>query len=371
MFQTSLSLIRTVPRKVELCVASAATIAMVAFSAYAADAAAPDGAAAPQPPAPVGVFGADMPAAGHAVISFLPSYTRNEGNDIGTDSVTPQYIATTIPWIYHSGEDLRLVPEYLETESEGLGIAYGLTRNITVVAAGSYVEKKVEMETFKGTSGTTELGWSTGSTEGFGDTPVATIVRVYEDPINQVHLNAGFSLPTGRIAESISLLKPTDTQPSARAFYGLQIGTGTVDVMPGITYSGALNAWSWGLSYRGRFPLDDNAQGWKYGNLDNVTGWGGYSWLQGLETTLRLDGVMQGRIHGSDPLINGAAEAANPAYYGGERLDLFGGVIVSGKYIGLDPTQLAVEGGVPLYQNINGPQLARDYQIIMALRLKL
>ncbi len=373
MFPLSLSSSNGVRVKGALLGGVAATFAMVAFGANAADAPSPDGAAAPQPPAPLGVFGVDMPAAGKAVFSFVPSFARSAGNLIGTNSVTPQYIVTNIPWIYATapGEKLRLAPQSLSVESQGVSAAYGLANNVTVVAATSYVEKSVNMLTFAGTSGTTPLGTSVGDTQGIGDTTAATILRVYQDPNNQVHFNLGLSLPTGSTTGNIALLKPNGTEPSARAFYAMQIGTGTVDFLPGATYSGTMNAWSWGLSYRARLPLDYNAEGYKYGDLQEANAWGGYSWTPGFETTLRVDGVAQGRIDGSDPLIDGAAQGANPYFYGGQRVDIYGGAIVSGKYIGLDATQFAVEAGAPVYQNLNGPQIAREWQITAALRIKL
>ena len=46
--------------------------------------------------------------------------------------------------------------------------------------------------------------------------------------------------------------------------------------------------------------------------------------------------------------------------------------MINGRYLGL-PTAASVglEVGAPLYQNLNGPQLARDWQISLALRYKL
>ena len=350
----------------------AAAIAMATAHAAQADdlaTAAPASASSP-PPAPLGVFGADMPAGGHVTLSFLPTFVRLSGNQIGVNDVSPQYIVTNVPW-FNSATKLRLVPHSVAQDYQGASVAYGLTDNVTLVVATSYVEKSVDMETFKGASGATPLGYSVGNTEGIGDTAVATIVRVYQGPINQLHGSLGLSLPTGSTTENMTLLAPTGVLSAARAFYAMQPGSGTVDLLPCLTYSGALNAWSWGVSFRGRLPLDRGAQGWAYGDLYEATGWGGYTWTPGFETTLRLDGVTQGRIQGGDPLIVGKAEGANPSFYGGQRVDIFGGAIVSGRFIGLPSTQIAVEAGVPLYQNLNGPQIARDWQIALALRVKI
>jgi hypothetical protein len=323
-------------------------------------------------PVPVGVFGVDMPSAGGFVVSLLPSFARLQGNQIGTNSVTPQYIVTNVPSAYTPvGKHLlRLVPDDLTIDSQALSVAYGYSNNLTLVAATALVEKSVTMQTFKGLIGTTPLGVSVGSTQGLGDSALAAIVRIYSDPVNRVSLNMGFALPTGSTTDNISLLLPNNTIPEKRGFYGMQPGAGTIDALPGISYSGRIDVWSWGLAYRARLPLDNNAQGYHYGALNEVNAWSGYSWLPGIETTFRLNGTIQGAIQGSDPAIRGYAQGADPLYYGGQQLSVFSGAIVSGHYFSLPAAQVGVEAGVPVYQQINGPQLARDWQVNLALRYK-
>ena len=59
----------------------------------------------------------------------------------------------------------------------------------------------------------------------------------------------------------------------------------------------------------------------------------------------------------------GPMQGTNPAWYGGETVNLFGGVEVAGHYFGLGNTKLAIEGGAPVYQDLNGPQLGQNWQI--------
>ena len=323
-------------------------------------------------PAPIGVFGVDMPSAGRLVVSLLPSFARLQGNQIGTNSVTPQYIVTNIPSAYTpvGTHLLRLVPDNLAIDSQALTIAYGYSNYLTLVAGTALVEKSVTMQAFKGLAGTIPLGVSVGSTEGLGDSALAAIVRIYNDPVNRISLNMGLALPTGSTTDNISLLLPNNTIPEKRGFYAMQPGTGTVDALPGISYSGRIDVWSWGVAYRARLPLDNNAQGYHYGDLNELNAWGGYSWLPGLETTFRLNGTVQGAIQGSDPAIRGYAQGSDPLYYGGRQISTYAGIIVSGRYFNLPAAQVGMEAGVPVYQQINGPQLARDWQVNLALRYK-
>ncbi len=202
-----------------------------------------DPPAAPAP-APLGVFGADMPAQGKFVPSFLPSATRMQDSHIGTHTVSPEYIVSSVvsPYTPVGSSVLRLGPRDLKIETEGFAVAYGLSKDITLLASTSLTQKDVDMETFKGTSGTTQLGYSVGSTSGLGDTTVAAIARVYHDAITRLNLNLGLSLPTGSTTDTENLLLPNDTAPTKRAFYAMQPGSGTVDLLPGVTYSGVKGA---------------------------------------------------------------------------------------------------------------------------------
>jgi hypothetical protein len=79
--------------------------------------------------------------------------------------------------------------------------------------------------------------------------------------------------------------------------------------------------------------------------------------------TTRIAGTIQGRIDGKDPEITGLMQGANPAYYGGESIDLFGGVEIAGHEFGLGHTRFAIEAGLPLYQDLNGPQIGESWQL--------
>ena len=191
--------------------------------------------------------------------------------------------------------------------------------------------------------------------------------RLYQDQTHHVHLNFGLSLPTGSTTENVTMLSPMGTFMTMRADYGMQLGTGTVDALPGVTYTGHASNWSWGAAWRSRIALDNNDEGYHYGDLHELTGWGGYTWLPGVTATFRAAGSVQGQIHGADPMIAGLMQGTNPAFYGGKRVDLLGGIEIAGGAFGLRNTHFAVEGGAPVYQDLNGPQLGQAWELTLAL----
>ena len=92
----------------------------------------------------------------------------------------------------------------------------------------------------------------------------------------------------------------------------------------------------------------------------------GLGWLYvlpGITATARVAGTVQGKIEGKDPQIFGGMEGANPAWYGGEVVNMFGGVEIAGHEFGLGHTRFAMKAGAPVYQNLNGPQMGQDWQL--------
>jgi hypothetical protein len=326
---------------------------------------------------PAGVHGAAMVPAGKFMFSYTPSFMHMTGNYIGSNQVSGDTIVTTVhtpPGTMMGGmmaPFYRIVPQSMETDMHMFHAMYGVTDWFNLMVMANYTYKTMTMTTYAGMMGTKVLGSSTASTEGFGDTAVMSLWRLYDDGVHHVHVNLGLWLPSGSDTQSISMLSPMGMSMNMRANYGMQLGTGTVDLAPGVTYTGRWKQWSWGAVYRGRYALDTNVEGYSYGSWNDLTGWAGYTWIPGVTTTFRADGTIWGPIRGSDPAIMGVMQGTNPAFYGGQRINLFGGLELNGAPVGLRNVNLAVEGGAPVYQYLNGPQLGMDWQVNVALRIGL
>jgi hypothetical protein len=319
---------------------------------------------------PAGVFGAHMVDGGAFGLMYTPMIMGMAHNYIGSTQVSQQYIATQIPYVPTPGAmmkppTLRIVPASMTADMNMFHIMYGITDSFNLMIMGNYMVKSMTMTSFTGMKGSTELGNSSSSTQGWGDTSFLGLVRVYQDEINHVHLNLGFSAPTGSVTESATMLNPMNQWMTMRAMYAMQPGTGTYDALYGITYTGKLGAWSWGFVYRGRAAFSNNDQGYRWGPSNEMTGWAAYEALPGLSLTARAAGTVWGSIHGSDPEINGPMQGANPNYYGGQRVEMFGGLEYKTAALGT-PVRVALEAGAPIYQNLNGPQMGKAWQVNLA-----
>lgn len=324
----------------------------------------------PDSHAPIGVMGDHLHKKGEVMFSYRAMRMEMDGNRIGTDSVSPETIATTVPNRFFGRPmqppTLRVVPTRMTMDMHMFGMMYAPTNNLTLMAMVNYIEKEMDHVTFRGPRGTTRLGTFTTKSEGIGDTKIGGLYRLYDDPINHFHLNLGVSLPTGRINKRGTVLAPTGARPNLRLPYPMQLGSGTFDLLPGLTYTGKLGNVSWGAQYRADIRLgNENDEGYVLGDKHAFTSWVAYRVTPWASASFRIDAMTQDSISGIDPLIVAPVQTADPANQGGERVDLIWGVNLLGQEGAVKGHRLAAEFGLPIYQDLNGPQLETDWTVTL------
>lgn len=307
---------------------------------------------------PVGVPGDNMPA-GAFMLNYRPMFMHMQGNQIGTNDVSPEFIVTTVPNPNAPPPALRVVPTEMDMQMHMFMAMYAPADWITLMAMTSYTNKEMKHITFRGPMGTNKLGTFTTEANGIGDTTLAAIFKAYDDGRNRVQFTAGLSLPTGSTTERDGVLAPTGATPTLRLPYAMQLGSGTYDLLPAVTWRRREGPWSFGARYMGVFRLGDNDQGYAFGDVHTVTAWGAYQWNPIVNTSLRIAARNEGTIEGRDAMIAAPVQTADPYNYGGERVDLLLGVNLSGQGA-LSGMQFAVEAGIPVYQDLNGPQMETD-----------
>ncbi len=311
--------------------------------------------------APIGVMGDHMHKAGEWMISYRYMRMHMKDNRDGTDDLSPEDIVTNFSNPNAPPPTFRVVPTRMTTQMHMFGLMYAPADWITLMLMGNYTIKSMDHITFQGAAGTTRLGTFNTGSEGFGDTRATALLRLYEDPVHHLHANLGMSFPTGSIDEEDQVLAPTGARPTLRLPYAMQLGSGTFDAMPGLTYTGALERLAWGAQLSSTIPLGDNDEGWSFGDKYSLTAWGSWLWDDWISTSVRLTGTTQGRIDGRDSDITAPVTTADPDNYGGEKLNLSLGANLVGQEGLLRGHRLAFEVGLPLYQDLNGPQLKSDW----------
>ena len=316
--------------------------------------------------APASIMGSHMHKAGDFMLSYRAMRMDMDGNRMGTSRIDPVTIATTQANRFSSvaGQPptLRVVPTDMTMDMHMFGAMYAPTDWLTLMLMANYLEKEMDHTTFAGGAGTTILGRFTTKSEGWGDTKISGLVRLFEDGTNHVHLNVGLSLPTGAIDETATVLAPSGATPHLRLPYAMQLGTGTYDFLPSITYTGRKNEWGWGAQYAAEIRLEsENDEGYAWGDKHSLTAWGSYKWAPWISTSARLTASTQDSIDGIDSQIVAPVQTADPDNYGGNILEYGLGFNLMGTKGAFKDHRLAFEVTAPLYRDLNGVQLENDW----------
>ena len=237
------------------------------------------------------------------------------------------------------------------------GLMYGLSDDVTLMVMGNYITKEMDHITFAGGMGTERLGTFRTRTADLGDTRLSALIGLTDT----IHLNAGLSLPTGAITEEDDILTPMGGRPAVRTPYPMQIGSGTFDLEPGITYRDQTSRFGWGAQLRGTIRLGENDEGYAFGNRAMATIWGAAALTPGVSVSARIEAQTLGRVDGMDPRIMGPVQTANPDFQGGASLTAFAGVNFAATSGALKGWRLGLEGGIPVVQDLNGPQMPNDF----------
>jgi hypothetical protein len=152
------------------------------------------------------------------------------------------------------------------------------------------------------------------------------------------------------------------TRPNTRLPYAMQLGSGTLDFLPGLTYTGHSNSIGWGAQYAGTIRTEKD-NGYQWGDKHTVTGWASYSPINWLSFSARLEFNRLGKIDGNDSHIVAPVQTADPNNYGGEAIDLKFGLNLLGQSNEIRGHRIAIEGGIPVMQDLNGPQMETDYMV--------
>lgn len=247
-------------------------------------------------------------------------------------------------------ERYMVAPQEMQMNMHMLGVMFAPTARLTLMAMFNYLSNNMTLRTRMG------MDFSTAS-QGLSDTRISALYGLFNRNRQSLHLNLGVSIPTGSIEERDA----TPMESDAQLPYPMQTGSGTWDVLPGLTYLGQAERLSWGAQAMGTLRLGENSRGYTLGNQLLATGWLAYRWSKWWSTSLRLEGTTVEKISGRDQELNPMmVTTADTDSFGGQRLN---GLIGVNFYVAegyLYNHRLAVEFGVPLYQNLNGPQMAAE-----------
>lgn len=299
--------------------------------------------------APAGVFGDHTLNTGGRILMAYRFNTQDyQGLLSGTRSVSTAGALGAFP----------LVPTHETAQTHYFTFEYGPTDDITFLATLPIVLRNIHYVDGMGNQQLTDV------TDLYDISIYANYVLFRQDR-QQVHANLGVRIPTGVFVE----LTDQNTQPvpsptSPFLTYPMRTSDGTWDFLPGLTYRGQSDYWTWGLQGLGTVRFGINKYGYRLGDDATLNFWLARKLTDSISASARLNAQWWGNIFGADQRLNPNLVPTNRTdLQGGDRLNLLFGLnymVPDGIFQG---QRLGVEGGFPIYQSLSGPQLQQRYEI--------
>ncbi len=298
----------------------------------------------------------------HAPISVMGEHTHNQGEFMvsyrnmqmdmnslqeGTKTVSAQAV------LDDTNNSYMAAPTSMSMKMHMLGLMYAPTDTTTAMVMLPYLEKDMDMLMKSG------MKMSMDS-KGAGDLKVGALHNILSKDGQKVHLNLVMSLPTGSIDE--------ENDSGAVLPYAMQLGSGTYDLLPGITYTVQKEDFSYGAQAQATLRIGENDRDYTLGNRVKVQSWVQMPVHQQVSVSVRLAYENWKTIEGADESLNAMMAPTLDA-------DLQGGNVLTAG-LGMNITlpmgnRLAVEYSKELAQDLDGPQMAQDDSLTLAWQLSL
>jgi hypothetical protein len=291
----------------------------------------------PDSHAPIGVMGDHLMREGEIMVSYRYMYMDMEGNRTGTERVDvplPGYMVS---------------PTSMTMGMHMLGAMYAPSDRLTLALMLPFTA--ITMDHIRNMDG---LPFTTESS-GLGDIKLAAMVGLYARPGRDLIFNFAVSAPTGSIDERDDI--PTMPPSNAHLPYPMQLGSGTWDFIPGLTYVQLYDSWSWGAQGLYTLRTGTNDNDYTLGNRLSLSAWIAKKLVQSTSLSFRLNG------HDWNNMPMPTVPTKDPNLRAGTRIDALVGI----NFVtpGLKSLRLAAEAGAPVYQRLDGPQLETDLVVTL------
>lgn len=298
--------------------------------------------------APIGVMADHTHSRGEFMASYRFMRMEMRGNRTGTNDLSAQDVLGSF----------MVAPTEMTMDMHMAGLMYAPSDAVTLVAMLNWTRKSMSHVTRAG-------GSFDAASSGLGDASATAMVRLKGEGSVRAHLNLGVGVPTGSIEQTGP--NPMSMGRAVQMPYPMQLGSGTWDARPGITVLGMGERTSWGLQGSGAFRLGENARGYRRGHDAEATGWFAVKPAERASLSVRVLARRFGNYSGADAAYGNPmmAPTVRADLRGGTRVDLPLGLNVYFPDGPLKGHRIAAEWSLPLYQDLDGPQLQTDWILMV------
>ena len=294
-------------------------------------------------------------------------HAKFDGYRDGTDDLSIDEVQFKPGTEDRTADNFPIVPKTIHQRAHLVEIGYDVTEKWSVSLLLPFIHQKTDHISSVGQVDVDGVIYDfsefTIESSGLGDIALSASHPAWRRGQHYVMATAGVSLPVGSIEEIGHT--PREPGKDTQLPFTMQLGSGTFDLTPSLTYAGTGTLWSWGGQLRSTLRLGENDRDYRLGNRLTLTGWLKTTRFDWIAPSLKLAFRSWGEVHGEDaalkvptpPAFPFPAAVTDPSKFGGQKLNAVLGATVKWPGGGrFEHHALELDWGVPLYQSLNGPQ---------------
>ncbi|MDT8368502.1 MAG: hypothetical protein RQ745_04805 [Longimicrobiales bacterium] len=172
-----------------------------------------------------------------------------------------------------------------------IDISYGVTDFLTVRGTGRFADFERDVVNDADVLQRTE-------SDGIGDVEIEAMIEAFNSRSVRSHISLGVELPTGDDGESDLNLATGQVE---RLPVSMQLGTGSVSLVPGVTFATQNEYGTVGAQAKARIRVDDSEFGWRRGDVFEARMWAAYRVVDVLSVHSGVRVHRSGSVEGMDP----------------------------------------------------------------------
>lgn len=241
-----------------------------------------------------------------------------------------------------SSTSYMMAPKTMTMWMHMVGIMYGVSDKVTLSLMLPYLSNSMTVaRKMQGDEISME-------SSGIGDISLNSIVTLSEDEAHRFITTLGFFAPTGSIEQD---------KNGSRLGYPMQTGSGSYALQPALVYTKFWQNFSVGIQQGIKLYVGRNDAEYRRGSNYFVNIWGSYELSQNFSGSVRLAHNAVDPIIGSDSNLNAMMAPPNNS-----RLQHGNTTVIhlGGNWLGTSFAhghRVAFEVGMPVYQDLSGPQM--------------
>lgn len=300
--------------------------------------------------APLSILGDYAQDSGKLRISYRFMPTVWQTNILETNSIDRDQVLKTY----------QKSPARMDRLQHTLGIMYAPSDNFTLMLHTSYIHHSIVWAQNVPDNSPVH---TTSETSGLADIRVGLLLPLLKLDRDLLQVRITLSLPTGDLNRS---------HDSQRLPYAMQLGSGTYDPSLGLIYMKQLNYISWGSQAQYTFALHDNSEGYRMGNVLQLSAWGAWKVIDVFSLFAHAKYKDQAQIQGKDSsIITTNSPLSDPTNSGRHSFDLGTGGHFYMPWGALKSFRIAVEFTFPIYHQVQGIQMFPNNTLFASLQYTL